>query len=74
MRTETRTQEWFLNKPECRKWILQCSACASYGRNIQRPSATLGYAFDAMFHPMILDELGRCEICHAAASLLGDEE
>lgn len=66
MRTETRTQEWFLRKPECRRWIRQCSSCGIYGRDEQRPLLTLGFDFDVMFHPMVLDEMGRCDQCQDA--------
>ena len=72
MRTETHTQEWYLHKPECRKWIRQCSSCGTYGRDPQRPPGTLGYAFDDMFHLMVLDDLGRCEQCIAANRRLMD--
>ena len=67
MRTETRTQDWFLRKPECRKWIRQCVTCGSFGRDPKRPANTLSYAFDDMFPPMMIDDLGRCEQCHEAA-------
>ena len=67
MRNETRTQDWFLRKPECRKWIRQCTSCGSFGRDPQRPAKTLGFAFDDMFPPMDSDDLGRCEQCQAAA-------
>jgi hypothetical protein len=70
MRTETRTQDWFLLKPECRKWIRQCTSCAAFGRDPQRPDKTLGIAFDRMFSPMLIDKLGRCEQCQDAVQLL----
>ena len=38
VRSETRTQEWFLRDPRCRKWIVQCSACRMYGRNPDAPA------------------------------------
>jgi hypothetical protein len=54
MRTETRTQEWFLNDPRCRKWIVQCSACQQYGRKPEAPSSIPKFRFEEMFPLMPL--------------------
>ena len=70
MRTETRTLEWFLRDPRCRKWILQCSTCLAYGRRAETPATLPKYRFEEMFPVMQLDESGTCEQCrHARDSM-----
>ncbi len=63
MRTETRTQDWFLRDPRCRKWIVHCSRCQAYGRKPDTPSTIPKYRFEEMFPIMQLDSQGRCEQC-----------
>jgi hypothetical protein len=63
MRTETRTLDWFLRDPRCRKWIVQCARCLSYGRKRGLPATFPKYNFEVMFPEMILDSEGRCEQC-----------
>ena len=70
MRIVAYTQEWYLRKPECQKWIRQCAICGACGRHPSRPEKTLGFGFDKMFPEMILDERGCCEQCHAATQQL----
>ena len=67
MRSETRTVEWFLNDPRTRKWIVQCSACGSYGRKPNTPSSIPKVRFEEIFPLMIIDtERGSCEQCRKA--------
>lgn len=67
MRSETRTLEWFLNDPRCRKWIIQCSSCGAYGRKHGAPPTVPKYRFEEMFPVMNLDEeSGQCEQCREA--------
>ena len=66
MRTETRTLDWFLADPRCRKWIVQCSACGQYGRNPESLNTGPKYRFEEMFAMMQLDDLLVCEACRAA--------
>jgi hypothetical protein len=66
MKTETRTQEWFLRDPRCRKWIIQCASCLEYGRKEETPSTIPKFRFEEMFPVMDLDVDGCCEQCHAA--------
>ena len=63
MRTETRTLEWFLADPRCRKWIVQCNACRMYGRKPETPASVPKYRFEEMFPFMPLDGHGRCPAC-----------
>ncbi len=69
MRDETRTQEWFLRDPRCRKWIVQCAACRMFGRKPDAPSVRK-HRFEEMFPAMELDGTGICKPCHAAAGSL----
>ena len=66
MRTETRTLDWFLADPRCRKWIVQCSACGQYGRKPESPNTVSKYRFEEVFAMMQLDDLLVCEACRAA--------
>jgi hypothetical protein len=68
MRSETRTLEWFLKDPRCRKWIVQCSACHLFGRKSDTPSSIPKFRFEEMFPIMELDENGRCSYCRAPDS------
>ena len=63
MRTETRTQEWFLADPRTRKWITQCLACQQYGRKASSPTSIPKVRFEEMFPVQELNELGVCERC-----------
>lgn len=72
MRTETRTLEWFLADPHCRKWIVQCCACGHYGRKPETPGTVPKIRFEEMFPVMQLDDLQVCEVCRAAVSRQGD--
>ena len=63
MRSETRTQDWFLRDPRTRKWIVQCAACSQYGRKPDTPDSIPKVNFEAMFPVMHLDNVGLCEIC-----------
>lgn len=49
MRSVTRTLEWFLRDPRCRKWIVQCSGCRGYGRKRDTPGTIPKYRFEEMF-------------------------
>jgi len=69
MRTETRTLEWFLCDPRCKKWIVQCSRCQTYGRKPGTPSTIPKFRFEEMFPIMELDEHGRCSECHEAENV-----
>jgi hypothetical protein len=66
MRTETRTLDWFLADPRCRKWIVQCSACSRYGRKPDSLNTGPKYRFEEVFAMMQLDDLLVCEACRAA--------
>ena len=67
MRSETRTLEWFLDDPRTRRWIVQCSGCAAYGRKPNTPTTIPKFRFEEMFPVMVLDEeRGRCEQCREA--------
>ncbi len=66
MRTETRTLDWFLADPRCRKWIVQCSACGQYGRKPESLNTVPKYRFEEVFEMMQLDDLLVCEACRAA--------
>lgn len=68
MRTETKTQGWFLADPRTRKWITQCAACQQYGRKSDTPSNIPKVGFEQMFPVQDLDELGLCERCAGYAS------
>ena len=63
MRSETRTQEWFLQDPRTRKWIVQCIACGQFGRRPDSPATIPKVNFEVMFPIMHLDEAGVCESC-----------
>ena len=63
MRSETRTQEWFLSDPRTRKWIRHCAACGLYGRDINTPNDIPKVNFEAMFPILELDDRGYCQIC-----------
>jgi len=63
MRTETKTQEWFLQDPRTRKWIIQCKACGNFGRKPNTPVTIPKVNFEAMFPVMDLDENGLCDVC-----------
>lgn len=63
MRTETRTLEWFLRDPHCRKWIVQCLTCQIYGRKPDTPKTIPKYRFEEMFPSMELDHNGMCKQC-----------
>jgi rRNA maturation endonuclease Nob1 len=65
MRTETKTQEWFLRDPRTRKWIRQCLACGQYGRDPNSPQSIPKVNFEKMFPVMELDEVGMCQDCGA---------
>jgi hypothetical protein len=66
MRSETRTQEWFLNDPRTRKWIVQCAGCGLYGRRGDTPSTIPKVNFETMFPIMNLNDEGICENCGQA--------
>ena len=66
MKTETRTKEWFLNDPRCRKWIVQCVSCLQYGRKKDTPILIPKYRFEEMFPVLELDKNGQCAICQEA--------
>jgi hypothetical protein len=66
MRTETRTLDWFLADPRCRKRIVQCSACGQYGRKPESLNTVPKYRFEEVFAMMQLDDLLVCEACRAA--------
>lgn len=68
MRDETRTQDWFLRDPRCRKWIVQCAACGLFGRKLEAPVSLPKYRFEEMFPIMELDEVGVCQHCRVATS------
>ncbi len=63
MKTETKTQEWFLRDPRTRKWIRQCAACGQYGRDPGTPDDIPKINFEDMFPVMELDVRGLCQIC-----------
>jgi hypothetical protein len=63
MRTETKTQEWFLADPRTRKWIVQCAACGQYGRKPDTPDNIPKIHFEEMFPVMALNEKGLCPVC-----------
>ena len=63
MRTEAKTQEWFLRDPRTRKWIIQCAACGQYGRSPATPASIPKINFEMMFPPMTLDSRGLGEQC-----------
>jgi rRNA maturation endonuclease Nob1 len=63
MRSETRTQEWFLKDPRTRKWIRQCAACGQYGKAPDAPQDIPKVNFENMFPDMVLDERGFCQYC-----------
>jgi hypothetical protein len=63
MRTETKTQEWFLQDPRTRKWIRQCLACGQYGRDPATPENIPKRNFEIMFPIIELNELGLCGYC-----------
>ena len=63
MRSETKTQEWFLRDPRTKKWIRQCSACGQYGRDPETPENIPKVNFESMFPVMILDDEGVCQYC-----------
>ncbi len=67
MKTETKTLEWFLSDPRCRKWIQQCSSCRHYGRNPNTPDTIPKVNFEEMFPVIELDEEGICQDCSWAA-------
>ena len=71
MRTETRTQEWYMRDPGTRKWIRQCTACGIYGRDPETPASVFRVKFGTMFPPISLNELGICDQCAEAASQIG---
>ena len=66
MRSVTRTYEWFLNDPRCRKWIVQCSGCERYGRKPETPATIPKFRFEEMFPILTLDEQGKCSECQGA--------
>ena len=66
MKTETRTLDWFLRDPRCRKWIQQCSACQQYGRKPETPETVPKFRFEEMFPIMDLDNEGLCQACRDA--------
>jgi hypothetical protein len=63
MRDVTRTQDWFLRDPRCRRWIVQCAACRLFGRKPEAPAGMPKYRFEEMFPVMDLDERGICQHC-----------
>jgi hypothetical protein len=63
MRTETKTQEWFLRDPRTRRWIRQCAACGQYGREPETPDDIPKVNFENMFPVMVLDVRGLCQFC-----------
>ncbi len=63
MRSETRTQEWFLKDPRTRKWIRQCAACGQYGKDPDSPQDIPKVNFGSMFPDMVLDDRGFCQFC-----------
>lgn len=63
MRTETKTQEWFLKDPRTKKWIRQCAACGQYGRDPKTPENVPKANFENMFPVMNLDDRGLCQFC-----------
>ncbi len=66
MRDETRTQDWFLRDPRCRKWVVQCATCRMFGRKPDAPTSVPKYRFEEMFPVLELDEAGACQHCRAA--------
>ncbi len=66
MRDETRTQDWFLRDPRCRKWIVQCAACGLFGRKPETSASVPKYRFEEMFPVLELDEVGVCQHCREA--------
>lgn len=63
MRTETRTQEWFLADPRTRKWITQCLTCQRFGRKSNSPTSIPKVRFEEIFPVQDLNENGLCERC-----------
>ncbi len=63
MRTEVKTQDWFLRDPHTRRWIRQCAACGQYGRDPDSPTSIQKVNFEVMFPVMELDERHLCQHC-----------
>ena len=63
MRTETKTQEWFLRDPRTKKWIRQCGACGLYGRDPDTPESIPKVNFESVFPVIYLNALGICSVC-----------
>jgi hypothetical protein len=63
MRTEIRTQEWFLADPRTRKWITHCAACGQLGRKSNAPINLPKVNFEVMFPVQDLNENGLCANC-----------
>lgn len=64
MRSETRTQDWFLRDPRTRRWVVQCSVCRMLGRKPETPPVPK-VRFEEMFPVLELDEVGICQHCRA---------
>jgi len=73
MRTETKTQDWFLRDHRTRKWIRQCVTCGQFGRDEKSPVVTK-VNFEIMFPLMVLNELGQCEQCAPEGSEVPRQE
>jgi hypothetical protein len=63
MRSETKTQDWFLRDPRTKKWIRQCFVCGQYGRAPDTPLDLPKLNFENMFPIIELDERGLCQFC-----------
>lgn len=63
MRSETKSQEWFLRDPLTKKWIRQCAACHTYGRDPITPEHIPKKNFENMFPIIHINELGICSVC-----------
>ena len=74
MRSETKTQQWFLDDPRTRRWIVQCGACGLYGRRSDTPASVPKVNFEAMFPVMALDDQGLCANCGDALRPPADEK
>jgi hypothetical protein len=63
VRTELKTQEWYLADPRTKKWIVQCATCKTYGRKSNTPEVPK-VNFEKNFPVLELDEDSLCPVCH----------